>query len=94
MLLNDLNYKNSVVRYLENLLKRTNLNPKLFTEETIKEECQKDKSINNENDENINEYLIDNNQTISDFNDNNNNNIKQNIQISQSKYSSYIKEKR
>ena len=49
--------------------------------------------MNNENDENINEYLIDNNQTISDFNDNNNNNIKQNIQISQSKHSSYIKEK-
>jgi hypothetical protein len=34
MLLNDLNYKNSVVRDLENLLKWTNLNPKLFTEET------------------------------------------------------------
>ena len=74
MLLNDLNYKNSVVRYLENLLKRTNLNPKLFTEETYKEEYQKDKSINNENDENMNEYLIENNQTISDLNDNNNNN--------------------
>ena len=56
------------------ILKRTNLNPKLFTEETYKEEYQKDKSINNGNDENINEYLIDNNQTISDLNDNNNNN--------------------
>ena len=102
MLLNDLNYKNSVVKYLENLLKRTNLNPKLFTEETYKEEYQKDKSINNENDENMNEYLIENNQTISDFNSNNNNinnnninnnNIKQDIQISQSKHSSNRKEK-
>ena len=104
MLLNDINYKNSVIRYLENLLKRTNLNPKLFTEETYKEEYQKDKSINNENDENINDYLIENNQTISDFNNNNNdidnnnniknnNNNKQNIQISQSKHSSSRKEK-
>ena len=93
MLLNDLNYKNSVVRYLENLLKRTNLNPKLFTEETIKEECEKEKSINNENEDNLNEYLNENNQneTISDYN--NNNNIKQNLQINKSKHSSAKKEK-
>ena len=55
----------------------------------------------------MNEYLIENNQTISDFNSNNNNinnnninnnninnnNIKQDIQISQSKHSSNRKEK-
>ena len=94
MLLNDLNYKNSIIRYLENLLKRTNLNPKLFTEETYKEEYQKDKSINNENEDNLNEYLIENNQndTISDFNKNNNN-IKQNLQSNISKNASSKKEK-
>ena len=90
MLLNDLNYKNSVIKYLENLLRRTNLNPKLFTENTYKEEYIKSLN-NNDNEFNINENLIDNNDSISNFNniklynnkknDNNNINLKENIQI-------------
>ena len=95
MLLNDLNYKNSIIRYLENLLKRTNLNPKLFTEQTYKEEFQKEKTINNENEYNVNEYLIEKNQndTISDYNNYNNINNQQSIQITQSKNLSMKKDK-
>ena len=95
MLVNDINYKSSIIKYLENLLKRTNLNPKLFTEQTYKEEFQKEKTINNENEYNVNEYLIEKNQndTISDYNNYNNINNLQSIQITQSKNLSMKKDK-
>jgi hypothetical protein len=96
MLVNDINYKSSIIKYLENLLKRTNLNPKLFTEQTYKEEYQKEKTINNENEYHLNEYLLENNQTdsMSDYNNNYNNiNNQQSIQITQNKNLSIKKEK-
>ena len=52
---NELNYKNSIIRYLEELLKRTETNPKLYTEETYKEEFQKENIQNKYND--MNYYL-------------------------------------
>ena len=96
MLVNDINYKSSIIKYLENLLKRTNLNPKLFTEQTYKEEYQKEKTINNENEYNLNEYLMENNQndSMSDYNNNYNNiNNQQSIQITQNKNLSMKKDK-
>ena len=96
MLVNDINYKSSIIKYLENLLKRTNLNPKLFTEQTYKEEYQKEKTIINENEYNLNEYLMENNQndSMSDYNNNYNNiNNQQSIQITQNKNLSMKKDK-
>ena len=43
---NELNYKNSIIKYLEGLLKKTTINPKLFTEETYKEEYIKESNPN------------------------------------------------
>ena len=53
---NELNYKNSIIKYLEGLLKKTTINPKLFTEETYKEEYIKE---SNPNLNDINYYLED-----------------------------------
>ena len=52
---NELNYKNSIIKYLEGLLKKTTINPKLFTEETYKEEYIKESNPNL----NDNHYLED-----------------------------------
>ena len=53
---NELNYKNSIIRYLEELLKRTETNPKLYTEDTYKEEFQKENNIQNKYND-LNYYL-------------------------------------
>ena len=59
----ELNYKNSIIRYLEGLLKRTTTNPKLYTEDTYKEEFQRDKdSLINDN----NYYFEDENSNQSE----------------------------
>ena len=42
----ELNYKNSIIKYLEGLLKKTSINPKLFTKETYKKEYMKESNPN------------------------------------------------
>jgi hypothetical protein len=46
----ELNYKNSVIKYLENLLKKTSINPKLYNEENYKNEVIRYNIKNNEKD--------------------------------------------
>ena len=66
---NELNYKNSIIRYLEELLKRTETNPKLYTEETYKEEFQKENTIQNKYND-MNYYLERRNSNESENNKN------------------------
>ena len=42
----ELNYKNSIIKYLEGLLKKTSINPKLFTKKTYKKEYMKESNPN------------------------------------------------
>ena len=66
---NELKYNKAIIKYLESLLKRTGINPKLYTEETYRDEINKETNINNQN------Y----NSNIKNNINNNNNNINNNI---------------
>ena len=65
---NELKYNKAIIKYLEGLLKRTGLNPKLYTEETYRDEFNKENNNYSQN------YNINNNNN-NNINNNNNNNI-------------------
>ena len=46
---NELKYNKAIIKYLEGLLKRTGINPKLYSEETYRDEINKETNINNQN---------------------------------------------
>ena len=70
----ELNYKNSVIKYLEHLLKMTSINPKLYNEENYKKDLLIYNIKNNEKDNNylkgikVNEYENKYIQNINDYN--------------------------
>ena len=76
---NELKYKKAIIKYLEGLLKSLGINPKLYTDDTYRDEIIKENNYNNiNNNENIDDYLEKNNNTndsINNFNQGNNNNF-------------------
>ena len=76
---NELKYKKAIIKYLEGLLKSLGINPKLYTDDTYRDEIRKENNYNNiNNNENIDDYLEKNNNTndsINNFNHGNNNNF-------------------
>jgi hypothetical protein len=71
---NELEYKNNIIKYLEGLLKKLNINPKLLSVEVYKKESLKQKSNNIR----YNKYNTFGNTINTIMNENNNKNIEEN----------------
>ena len=58
----ELKYKDNIIKYLESLLKKKNVNPKLLTEDIYKKEYLKSKEYKNKNSNYLNNFMKDENE--------------------------------
>ena len=70
---NELKYKKAIIKYLEGLLKSLGINPKLYTDDTYRDEIRKENNFNNESyldKGNLYNLQNEDNKFIDDENDN------------------------